>query len=69
MLGVAQSNNFMADGELWAQELDRLRQEWDKPKLEFRNGKFYRGDVEVPPEIGNWEQINLLRRIEKEKNK
>ena len=69
MLGVAQSNNVMADGELWAQELDRLRQERDKPELELRNGKFYRGDVEVLPEIGNWEQINLLRRIEKEKNK
>ena len=69
MLGVAQRNNVMADGELWAQELDRLRQEWNKPELELRNGKFYRGDVEVPPEIGNWEQINLLRRLEKEKNK
>ena len=32
----------------------------DKP-LKLVNGKFYRGDVEVPPEIGNKEQIRLLQ--------
>ena len=32
----------------------------DKP-LRLVNGKFYRGDVEVPPEVGNREQIRLLQ--------
>ena len=59
----------MTDGELWAQELELLRQEWNKPELELRDGKFFRGDVEVPSEIGNWGQINLLRRLEKKINK
>lgn len=34
--------------------------------LRLENGKFWRGDVEVPPEIGNVEQIALLRKAEKE---
>lgn len=32
--------------------------------LRFINGKFYRGAVEVPPEIGNREQIALLKQFE-----
>jgi hypothetical protein len=31
------------------------------------NGKFYKDNVEVPIEIGNIEQIALLKKIEKEK--
>lgn len=34
--------------------------------LRLKNGKFMRGDVEVPPEIGNTEQIALLREAERE---
>lgn len=34
--------------------------------LRLENGKFWRGDVEVTPEIGNTEQIALLRKAEKE---
>lgn len=34
--------------------------------LRLRNGKFMRGDVEVAPEIGNREQIELLRKAERE---
>lgn len=34
--------------------------------LRLENGKFWRGDVEVPTEIGNTEQIALLRKAEKE---
>lgn len=34
--------------------------------LRLENGKFWRGDVEVPPEIGNAEQIALLQKAEKE---
>jgi hypothetical protein len=33
----------------------------------LNNGKFYKDNVEVPVEIGNIEQIALLKKIEKEK--
>ena len=35
--------------------------------LRLVNGKFMRGDIEVKPEIGNPEQIALLRKIERER--
>lgn len=35
-------------------------------KLTLVNGKFMRGDVEVPIEIGNAEQISLLKLIERD---
>ena len=35
-------------------------------KLELKNGKFYRGGVEVPPSIGDAEQIALLKKRERE---
>ena len=31
-------------------------------ELKIINGKFIRSDQEVKPEIGNWEQINLLKK-------
>ncbi|MGL4956594.1 MAG: hypothetical protein ACRC9X_05395 [Bacteroidales bacterium] len=34
-------------------------------ELYLKNGKFYRDGVEVPLEIGNAEQIALIKRIEK----
>lgn len=34
--------------------------------LRLYDGKFMRGDVEVAPEIGNREQIELLRKAERE---
>lgn len=34
--------------------------------LRLENGKFWRGNEEVPPEIGNVEQIALLRKAENE---
>lgn len=34
--------------------------------LRLENGKFWRGDDEVPLEIGNVEQIALLRKAERE---
>jgi len=34
-------------------------------KLIIKNGKFYRGDIEEKPEIGNLEQIKLIREYEK----
>lgn len=34
--------------------------------LRLVDGKFMRGDVEVKPEIGNPEQISLLKKIERE---
>lgn len=34
--------------------------------LRLRNGKFMRGNVEVAPEIGNREQIELLRKAERD---
>lgn len=58
----------MANGDLWDQELEYMREQRNKPELTLRDGKFYRGDVEVPPEIGNREQIMLLQRIEREKS-
>ncbi|MGL4364258.1 MAG: hypothetical protein ACRCZB_02495 [Bacteroidales bacterium] len=38
----------------------------NKGELYLKNGKFYRDGVEVPLEIGNAEQIALIKRIEKE---
>lgn len=40
----------------------------DNARLALRlcDGKFMRGDVEVAPEIGNREQIELLRKAERE---
>lgn len=38
-------------------------------QLRLINGKFMRGDVEVPIEIGNYEQIELLKSLEREINK
>ena len=35
--------------------------------LRLVNGKFMRGDIEVKPEIGNPEQLALLRKIERER--
>lgn len=29
--------------------------------MELRNGKFYEGKTEIPPQFGNWEQIRLIR--------
>lgn len=37
-----------------------------KQPLRLVRGKFMRGDVEEAPEIGNHEQIELLRRYERE---
>ena len=37
--------------------------------LRLVNGKFMRGDVEEKPEIGNSEQIALLRKFEQEAEK
>lgn len=38
----------------------------DNTKLELINGKFMRGSIEVPIEIGNDEQISLLKSIERD---
>lgn len=38
-------------------------------QLRLVNGKFMRGDVEVPIEIGNSEQIALLKSLEREMSK
>ena len=40
-----------------------------KMPLRLVNGKFMRGDVEEKPEIGNSEQIALLRKFEQEAEK
>lgn len=40
-----------------------------KMALRFVDGKFMRGDVEVPVEIGNREQIDLLRAFEEESDR
>ena len=45
-----------------------MRHEVKKP-LRLVNGKFMRGDVEEKPEIGNSEQIALLRKFEQEAEK
>lgn len=37
-----------------------------KQPLRLENGKFMRGEVEVPIEIGNAEQIALLQKIERD---
>ncbi len=36
--------------------------------LIIKNGKFYRGNVEVKPEFGNMEQIRALRAAERKAN-
>lgn len=42
-----------------------MRHEVKQP-LRLENGKFMRGEVEVPIEIGNAEQIALLQKIERD---
>lgn len=42
-----------------------MRMETSKQPLRIENGRFMRGDVEVPAEIGNAEQIALLQSIER----
>lgn len=37
--------------------------------MELRDGKFYRDGVEVPPTFGDREQIELLRKAEKQMEK
>lgn len=41
-----------------------MKDEVEQP-LRIENGRFMRGDVEVPAEIGNAEQIALLQSIER----